>query len=94
MEWMKLLKRAIDYIEENITEDIGAEDIAKEINVSASYFQRAFRILSGFTLANERYKMLLEPSHRKSLKQKETFLVRVSFYNTYFSLIGNQMPDS
>lgn len=50
MEWMRLLKRAIDYIEENITEDIGAEDIAKEINVSASYFQRAFQILSGFTL--------------------------------------------
>ncbi len=50
MEWMKLLKRAIDYIEENITEDIGAEDIAREINVSASYFQRAFQILSGFTL--------------------------------------------
>lgn len=52
MEWMRLLKRAIDYIEENITEDIGAEDIAKEINVSASYFQRAFRFYRDLHLEN------------------------------------------
>ena len=50
MEWMKLFDKAIDYIEKNITEDISADDIAKKINVSASYFQRAFQILSGFTL--------------------------------------------
>ena len=50
MEWMKLFDKAIDYIEKHITEDIGVEDIAKEINISASYFQRAFQILSGFTL--------------------------------------------
>ena len=31
MEWMKLFDKAIDYIEKHITEDIGVEDIAKEI---------------------------------------------------------------
>jgi AraC family transcriptional regulator len=50
MEWMKLFDKAIDYIEKNITGDISADDIAKKINVSASYFQRAFQILSGFTI--------------------------------------------
>jgi AraC family transcriptional regulator len=50
MEWMKLLDEAVRYIEDNITENIDADMVAKRINVSSSYFQRAFQIFSGYTV--------------------------------------------
>ena len=37
------LRRALDYIEENIDRDIGLEGLPKIIDMSAHYFCRAFR---------------------------------------------------
>jgi len=50
MNWIEGMSRAINYIEDNLTEDIVIEDIAKQVGVSSFYFQRAFAILSGFTV--------------------------------------------
>ena len=50
MNWIDGMSKAIRYIEDNLTEDIAVEDIAKQIGVSSFYFQRAFAILSGFTV--------------------------------------------
>lgn len=36
------LKKAIDYMEDNIEENINFEDIAKEIGMSSYYFHRMF----------------------------------------------------
>ena len=46
MEWIQTLQRAIDYIEENLTENITIADIAKQANVSMYHFQRIFMILT------------------------------------------------
>lgn len=50
MEWIDGIQRALDYIEENITEEIDCNDLAK-ISYSLPYhFQRVFSILCGYTL--------------------------------------------
>lgn len=49
MNWIKGLQRAIDYMEAHITEPTDYELIAREMNVSAFYFQRIFTLICGFT---------------------------------------------
>ena len=50
MNWVKAIEGAIRYIEGNITEDLTAGRIAKEVNTSAFYFQRGFSMLCGYTV--------------------------------------------
>lgn len=50
MEWVKTISTAIEYIESNITEDISAEDIARQVNISSFYFQKGFSLLCGYTI--------------------------------------------
>lgn len=49
MEWMKAISEAVEYIEEHITENITADDVAKHICVSSFYFQKGFSMLCGFS---------------------------------------------
>ena len=50
MEWIKTLNNAIDYIEDNITEDITCEDVAEQIYLSSFHFQRIFSLLTGISV--------------------------------------------
>ncbi len=50
MDWIKALGRAIDYIEENITEELNVSDIATKVHISAFYFQKGFSMLCGYTV--------------------------------------------
>lgn len=50
MEWVKAITTAVEYIENNLTENIFAEDIAKHVNISPFYFQRGFSFLCGYTV--------------------------------------------
>lgn len=50
MDWMDAISKAIEYIEEHITEDLSVDTIAKEVNISPFYFQTGFRLLCGFTI--------------------------------------------
>lgn len=50
MEWMLIIGNAIGYIEKHLTEDISAEDIAREVNVSPFYFSKGFSMLCGLTV--------------------------------------------
>lgn len=51
MEWMAIIGNSIQYMEDHITEDMKADDIAKSVGVSAFYFQKGFAMLCGFTVA-------------------------------------------
>ncbi len=44
MDWIKNLNRALSYIENNLTEDIVLEDVAKEAYSSKFHFRRVFNI--------------------------------------------------
>ena len=50
MEWTECICRAISYIEDNITEELTIEDIAKQAMISPFYFQKGFAMLCGFTV--------------------------------------------
>lgn len=52
MEWIKSISEAIDYIEENITDDLTIEKIAKHTLISPFYFQKGFSMLCGFTVSD------------------------------------------
>jgi len=50
VDWITGLGRAIDYIEEHITEEIDYNEVAKQAYSSSYHFQRVFSILCGYTL--------------------------------------------
>lgn len=50
MDWIIGLQKAIDYIEENLTESIDYEQVAAQSFSSSYHFQRIFSILCGFTI--------------------------------------------
>lgn len=59
MEWTASLKCAIDYMETHLLEDIGAKDVADAVHLSAFYFQKGFRIMTGYTVSEYiRYRRL------------------------------------
>lgn len=52
MEWISGIQRAIDYIEEHLTDEIDFEAAAREAYSSSFHFQRVFSILCGITLGD------------------------------------------
>ncbi|HHY82757.1 MAG TPA: helix-turn-helix transcriptional regulator [Clostridiales bacterium] len=50
MGWIEGIQRAIEYIEDNLTEELDIQDIAEKAFVSAFHFQRVFSTLCGFTV--------------------------------------------
>lgn len=51
MDWVDAVSKAIQYIEEHITEELTAARISENINISSFYFQKGFAMLCGFTIA-------------------------------------------
>lgn len=50
MEMLNLLRQAIDYIEDNLQNNIKIDDVAKAAALSKYHFQRMFHVLTGFTI--------------------------------------------
>jgi len=51
MEWMAIIGDSVQYMEDHITEDISADEVAKAVGVSTFYFQKGFAMLCGFSVA-------------------------------------------
>lgn len=52
MDWIQGIKRAIDYVEANITKEIDFEEVAQQSYSSPFHFQRVFGILCGYSLGD------------------------------------------
>ena len=50
MNWSESIKVAIDYIENNLTNDITINDISKKSYISPYYFQKGFAMLCGYSV--------------------------------------------
>lgn len=50
MQWIESISGAINYIEENIQQNLTMEAIARQTNISPFYFQKGFSMLCGFTV--------------------------------------------
>lgn len=48
MNWIESISRAIEYIENNLTNDLKIEDIASYSYISSFYFQKGFAIICGY----------------------------------------------
>lgn len=51
MEWSAAICKAVEYIENHITDEITVDDIAKEVYISPFYFQKGFSLLCGYTIS-------------------------------------------
>ncbi len=51
MEWVDAIQNAVEYIEEHITDNITADDVAEYVYMSSFYFQKGFSMLCGYTVA-------------------------------------------
>ena len=51
MNWCESISRAIEYIENNLTNDITIEDISNYSYISSFYFQKGFSIICGYGLS-------------------------------------------
>jgi AraC family transcriptional regulator len=52
MAWVESIQKAIDYMENNILEDMTIDSIAKQANVSPFHFQRTFAVLTEMTIGD------------------------------------------
>lgn len=50
MDWISGIQRAINYIEENLTEELDYGEVSRQSFSSEFHFQRVFSLLSGYTL--------------------------------------------
>lgn len=50
MDWTRSFQRSIDYVEENITEPLDINEIARQMNISPFYYQKIFSIICGFSV--------------------------------------------
>ena len=51
MNWINDIQNAINFIESNLSQDIGADEVAQHINASNDYFQRTFQIVAGLSIS-------------------------------------------
>ena len=65
MNWVKTINDAIGYMENHLTDEITLADIAKNVNLSAFHFQRAFSLLTEMTPAEYMRKRRLSHAARK-----------------------------
>ncbi len=52
MDWISGLQRALDYVEEHITESINYEEVARAAYLSSFHFQRVFSAICGYSLGD------------------------------------------
>ena len=50
MEWTESLATALKYIEDHIYEDIHADDLTDIVYMSSFYFQKGFKIITGYSI--------------------------------------------
>ena len=48
MEWLTCIRTAVDYLERNLTNDVDAQDVAKEVYLSPFFLQRGFSMMTGY----------------------------------------------
>lgn len=52
MNWIQGIQKAIDYIEDNITEEIDIENVANQAYSSPFHFQKVFGIMCGYSVGD------------------------------------------
>ena len=82
MEWIDSIEKTINYIEDNITNDINIEDVASNVNISVFYLQRSFQIVTGYSLGEyiRNRKLFLAAAE---LKNSDTKVIDIAYKYGY-----------
>ena len=48
MEWLTSIRKAIEYMEDHLRDDISAQDVAKEVFLSTYFLQKGFSLMTGY----------------------------------------------
>lgn len=48
MEWLTSIRTAIDYMEEHLTDNISAQDVADQVYLSPFFLQKGFSLMTGY----------------------------------------------
>jgi len=51
MEWLTGIRKAINYMEEHLEDDITAQDVADQVFTSSFFFQKGFSVMTGYGLS-------------------------------------------
>ena len=79
MEWITALKKAIDFMEKNLCNNISADDVAKEVCISSFYLQKGFAIVTGFSLMEYIRNRRLYNAAQDILKNEEKSICHKNF---------------
>jgi AraC family transcriptional regulator len=69
MEWLASIRTAIDYMEEHLTDDVSAQDVADRVYLSPFFLQRGFSVMTGYGIGEYIRNRRL---YRAALDLKET----------------------
>lgn len=87
MEWIESIQTAIQYIEDNITNELKVEDIAKRSYMSTYYFQKGFAFLCGMSIGEYIRKRKLSLAGKDIISTNEKIIDIAMKY-------GYDSPDS
>lgn len=87
MDWVKLLQKAIDYMEDHLLEKINYEDAARMVHMSSYHFHRTFSLMAGMT-ANEYIR-----NRRLSLAGQELQMTDIKVIDAAYKY-GYETPES
>ena len=48
MEWVTAIRTAIDYMENHLSENISAQDVADQVYLTPFFLQRGFSLMTGY----------------------------------------------
>lgn len=85
MYWLQSVNKAIEFIENNMTEKIRIEDVSKEVYSSGAHFQRIFHLVTGITLGEYIRNRRLSLAGR-DLRQGEEKVTRIAMRYQYDTL--------
>lgn len=87
MDWINGMNEAVNFIEENLCEDLSIEDIASRCFSSSYHFQRMFSLISGITVGEYIRKRRLTLAGKELISEKSKIIDTALKY-------GYENPDS
>ena len=82
MEWLTSIRVAIDYMEEHLTDDVCAQDVARQAYLSPFFLQRGFAVVTGYGIAEYlRYRRLYEAA--LDLKKTDAKVIDIALRYRY-----------
>lgn len=82
MEWLTSIRTAIDYMEEHLTDDISAQDVADRVYLSPFFLQRGFSLMTGCGIGEYMRNRRLYQAAR-DLKETEDKVIEIALRYCY-----------